>query len=511
MKKIIYICLTAIVLLAMNNKNSYSQGFVYPAIYNDLVAANVDGVENTGNDVREFSGNTYDMRIMTWDGDAPGFAWDDAFTGNTGNLDIEGVQQGTVTDPDIVLYDDGDMHTLIVYLLDDNVYYETWDYNAADNTWNLSGGPDPITNDGNCTCPNVDVDEIGNTVVVWEESDAIFATAGDIQGNFQPEFNINDEAHTPDVALNYAFANPSYTWVNFTFIHEDGNYEYLSWIGADYLTVYNGWPALGGPATFYTADLSDNAYFGRPRIAGPIYVDPGSPAEHEIVVEYYDGSGNHYIQGHNLNYVCPFIINISPFVDLTGEVNQDPAVTYCGDHIIVTWTYDDSGPGYTTGNVDVISRQLITYDGTAPNYFPFDTFSVVNIYTNDIQGISSVAGRFSTTAWGENKLITFFNEDISEVNYKIRPFASTQFRQKPPEINADVYPNPTSDIVNIKIDSEFETASLELYNLQGQRLIQKGITEQKFELDVSELNAGIYKLRIIANNSYKTKNISIIR
>jgi len=508
MKNLYYICLTAIVLLAMNNKNTYSQ-YIVSAIYNDLVAANVDGVGNTGNDVREFSGNTYDMRIMTWDGDAPGFAWDDALTGNIGNLDIEGVQQGTVTDPDIVLYDDGDMHTLIVYLLDDNVYYETWDYNAADNTWYLSGGPDPITNDGNCLCPNVDVDyDNGYTVVVWEENNRVYAVAGDIQGNFQAALFIK-EGHTPDVALN---TDPNYPPVNFVFVKDVGNNSYLRSLGTYYWDIYNGVP-VGGYNTSFTADLDNNEYFGRPRIAGPKDNNYG-PLECEIVVKYYRG-GRHYIQSHNINNpTSPAIIN-DYYFDITGAINKDPAVTYCGDHIIVTWTCSNN----------VISRQLFSLDGTLPPppqppptpppppppTGPFNVYSIVNNNTNGIQGISSVAGRFTTTAWEEEKLVTFFNEDMSEVNYKIRPHASEQFRQKPPEINADVYPNPTIDIVYIKIDTEFEIAKLELYNLQGKRLIQKAITEQKFQLDVSELKSGIYKLRISTDISSEIMSIEIIR
>ncbi len=508
MKKIIYICLTAIVLLAMNNKNTYSQycQYIIPAKYPDLPAINnIDDVENTGNDVREFYGYNYDMFIMTWDGNAPGFAWDDALNGNTGNLDIEGVQQGTVTDPDIVLYDDGDMHTLIVYLLDDDVYYETWDYDGGANTWNLSSGPDPITTDGDCTCPNVDVDEVGNTVVVWEESNEIIAVAGDIQGNFQTELVVA-EAHTPDVALNYLPSNQT-IWVNFTFIENSGSNSYLSWIGTDYPTVVTGGNLGLGAATLYTAILSDGEYFGRPRIAGPILITPINSAEYEIVVKYYQ-SYRHYILSFNMNNPnSPQIVN-DYYADLTYNNNKEPAVSYVGDNIVVTWTFDN----------DVISRQLFS-DGTLPlppvNPPPlatgsYNVYSIVNNNTVGNQGISSVAGRFSSNVYGEKKLVTFYNEDNSEVNYKIIPFASTQFRLKPPEIQADIYPNPTKDFINIKIDNEFETAKLELYNLQGQRLIQREITTQNFELDVSELNSGIYKLRIITDNSFDTKSIEIL-
>ena len=494
-------------MVTMSN-NTYSQ-FVN-AQNNDILAASSDNVENTGNDVQLILNNpNYNMYIMAWDGDRPAFAWNDEFSGTANTLAIAGTQIGTVTDPDIVLYDNNVMWAQIVYLLDDNVYYESWRFNVGTLTWNLTNGPTAITQNGGCICPNVDVDANGNTVAVWEEDGMIYASAGDITGNFQAPFLIA-EAHTPDVALNFVQSGNPYTWVNFTFISDDGTNTYLSWIGTTYIIVSNGNPALGPPTNIHTA--VNNEYYGKPRIAGPIIVSLNNPAEYEIVVKHYH-NGRHDIRSHHLNNPNGVVINNFP-VDITGEINSEPAVSYVGDHIIVAWTYDDTNLGNISSTIDVISRQLVSSNGTAPPpppNAPFNVYSVVNMNTAFVQGISSVAGRFATTATGEKKLVTFYYVQRGQIYYKIRPFGSVTFRLKPLEIQADVYPNPTSDIVNIKIDTEFETAKLELYNLQGQKLIQKEITEQKFELDISKLNAGIYKLRISTSNSSETKNISIIR
>ncbi len=511
MRKNLYICLIAIIMVTMSN-NTYSQ-FVN-AQNNDILAASSDNVENTGNDVQLILNNpNYNMYIMAWDGDRPAFAWNDEFSGTANTLAIAGTQIGTVTDPDIVLYDNNVMWAQIVYLLDDNVYYESWRFNVGTLTWNLTNGPTAITQNGGCTCPNVDVGFDGKTVAVWEENGQIYASAGDITGNFQAPFLIA-EAHTPDVALNFIQAQSTY--VNFTFISDNGNNTQLCWIVASYLNISNGNPALGPPTTLHTA--FNNEYYGKPRIAGPIIVSLNNPAEYEIVVKHYH-NGRYDIRSHHINNPGGVIINDFP-VNLTAEINLEPVVSYVGDHIISSWTYDDTNLGNTSNTIDIISRQLLASNGTAPPpillpppgiYIPFNVYSVVNNNTAGVQAISSVAGRFATIASGEKKLVTFYNENNSQIYYKIRPYANVQFRTKSPEIQADVYPNPTSNIVNIKIDTEFETAKLELYNLQGQKLMQKEITEQKFELDVSELNAGIYKLRVSTGSSSETKSIEIIR
>ena len=90
---------------------------------------------------------------MTWDSDDPGFFWYDEENNQQGTYDIEGINYGTVTDPDIVLYDnDGNgIIAQIVYLLEDNnglinVYYEVWCYKIGNpSSWVLATGPTAIT------------------------------------------------------------------------------------------------------------------------------------------------------------------------------------------------------------------------------------------------------------------------------------------------------------------------------------------------------------------------------
>jgi len=64
-----------------------------------------------------------------------------------------------------------------------------------------------------------------------------------------------------------------------------------------------------------------------------------------------------------------------------------------------------------------------------------------------------------------------------------------------------LYPNPLSTTITISTPTTPEKNTfLTIYNLNGQQLIQRQITEQQTVLNVSELNQGIYFVRVADDN-----------
>lgn len=64
-----------------------------------------------------------------------------------------------------------------------------------------------------------------------------------------------------------------------------------------------------------------------------------------------------------------------------------------------------------------------------------------------------------------------------------------------------VYPNPTTDILNIKVSSNNLPDTIEIYNLIGQKINSKSIiSESDLSQDVSALNNGMYFIKIKKNN-----------
>ncbi len=71
----------------------------------------------------------------------------------------------------------------------------------------------------------------------------------------------------------------------------------------------------------------------------------------------------------------------------------------------------------------------------------------------------------------------------------------------------DIYPNPTSDLVNIYID-HFEGAQINIYNIQGQLIQTIHTTQSNTLINTSEWNKGIYLIQII--NEKGTSNHKLI-
>ena len=67
-----------------------------------------------------------------------------------------------------------------------------------------------------------------------------------------------------------------------------------------------------------------------------------------------------------------------------------------------------------------------------------------------------------------------------------------------------VFPNPTSNVVNIETNGSFEIKEMVLYNVLGERIRLK--TTNKL-IDLTNLNTGIYLLRIKTSNETITKKI----
>ncbi len=74
--------------------------------------------------------------------------------------------------------------------------------------------------------------------------------------------------------------------------------------------------------------------------------------------------------------------------------------------------------------------------------------------------------------------------------------------------NISIYPNPTSDLINI---SGIYNAHIMLYDIDGKMIYSEKIEKNKTSINLSNINNGIYILRIIENNKIINKQIIINR
>ena len=69
------------------------------------------------------------------------------------------------------------------------------------------------------------------------------------------------------------------------------------------------------------------------------------------------------------------------------------------------------------------------------------------------------------------------------------------------ELEFEMFPNPSSDYIQLTCpDVTNQTLKLEVYNLQGQLVCLKEISESNSQIDVSQWKNGTYMLRISEDN-----------
>lgn len=82
--------------------------------------------------------------------------------------------------------------------------------------------------------------------------------------------------------------------------------------------------------------------------------------------------------------------------------------------------------------------------------------------------------------------------------------------QPVPAVNFSLYPNPTTNYINIKTFGL--PYNLELFNYSGKKVIEKsGIFDIDYNLDISEFPQGIYTLKVNNKGIIQTKNLIITK
>ena len=74
----------------------------------------------------------------------------------------------------------------------------------------------------------------------------------------------------------------------------------------------------------------------------------------------------------------------------------------------------------------------------------------------------------------------------------------------------NIFPNPTSEILNIKSSTDLNEAGYEIYNVSGVLVLEGSIGAQKNNIDVSKIPPGTYLLRLRNEDFSSTKKFTIL-
>lgn len=135
-----------------------------------------------------------------------------------------------------------------------------------------------------------------------------------------------------------------------------------------------------------------------------------------------------------------------------------------------------ANPLYTSNTSD------LSISNSSPN---FDTGLTIAAVVDDITGLTRPSGG---------------SYDIGA--YEFNTLSTNQFEKV---IGFKAYPNPVSSILNIEYTSDLTSVSV--YNMVGQQVLAKKVNATSTQIDMSNLNAGMYLVTIEAGNVSKTLKV----
>mgnify|MGYP005666070773 CR=1 FL=1 len=78
-----------------------------------------------------------------------------------------------------------------------------------------------------------------------------------------------------------------------------------------------------------------------------------------------------------------------------------------------------------------------------------------------------------------------------------------------PSYAADIFPNPTDDILNIRT-SVYEGVTYTVYDLQGKLLLQNKLFSEQTSIQLGQFSAGTYSL-VLNNDTQKLKTFGLVK
>jgi len=97
----------------------------------------------------------------------------------------------------------------------------------------------------------------------------------------------------------------------------------------------------------------------------------------------------------------------------------------------------------------------------------------------------------------------------TQVVYNTKTIGGVLGVNKAQLLNFSMYPNPSSGRVNLQLPSGNYRAQVKVYDYLGKTLIQNSINSQNTNLNISNLSAGIYFVRIQSDSKVGTKKLVV--
>ncbi|MDD2411873.1 MAG: T9SS type A sorting domain-containing protein, partial [Bacteroidales bacterium] len=109
-----------------------------------------------------------------------------------------------------------------------------------------------------------------------------------------------------------------------------------------------------------------------------------------------------------------------------------------------------------------------------------------------------------------NIILTFNNANIEYIPICLTVVSGQNITENQYNISFNIYPNPSTHLVNISSESSNKIQKVEVYSIQGKLI--KSIDNQNsnlIQMDVRDLNSGIYLVKIESNNQFAVQRLLV--
>ncbi|MDA9339475.1 T9SS type A sorting domain-containing protein [Polaribacter sp.] len=259
------------------------------------------------------------------------------------------------------------------------------------------------------------------------------------------------------------------------------------------------------PSTIYI----DNVYFYREAVTAPTTDAPTPPAREagDVISIYSDAYTN-------IN-----VTNFNPAWGQTGAVDEAYDPTGAGSNTVLEYSnFNYQGTEFDATDasaMEFVHIDIWTADATDVKFSPVNNGTGVGeilvsvpVVTGAWSSVDIAIADFTGMTW--DSLFQMKFDGAAGVNpskiyldniyfYK----ASTAGVEDESLVTLNMYPNPANDVLNISAQNTINT--VEIFNVLGQKVMNMRVENTSAEINVSNLNAGIYLIKYEINNSTSTK------
>jgi hypothetical protein len=323
--------------------------------------------------------------------------------------------------------------------------------------------------------------EIEYTYYYWDMNDWVigygnktsntYTATGKILVSTISEFDINTAVWTPYYRMTNTYNASSYQTSVLYEMYDAGNWENMS--KEEYTLNASGhWSEI----MIFNWDLHTNDWQEETKVIGISWLD----FDEFLVLEGI-------IQTKNNN---------------VWENEMKILVTYNGNKMILSETYQR----WLFGSWVNSERNVNTYD--AKNNL------TENLYQNYLLTWITNGGQRYLYDYAANGNVLSIEDSFYDMGQwiksgkRINIYFSSSIKNSKKEHNLSVYPNPVMDRLTIELNSD-NISIINVFNISGQNVIsrQVGANSGKVNIDVANLNSGVYFIQVISGNQTTTQKL----